>query len=117
MHSNGGHKSIYINSKLIIWNTIDYSGHEKLFGGPSVTPTCASDRNYTKSHSHYGQSEAEESTIRDQARTIWPQAWTVRSLKNQKNPKVIGSVKCIFSVLMDRLGCTTGPFATALSDI
>jgi hypothetical protein len=38
-------------------------------------------------------------------------------VKNQKNPKVPGSVKFIFSVLADRLGCTVGPFMTALSDI
>jgi hypothetical protein len=48
---------------------------------------------------HCGLSEGEASTIRDQARTVRPQARTVRSLKN---PKVIGSVKCIFSVLTDR---------------
>jgi hypothetical protein len=35
----------------------------------------------------------------------------------QKNSKVTGSVKCIFSVLTDRLGCTTGSSVTALSDI
>jgi hypothetical protein len=52
-----------------------------------------------------------------QARTIWPQARTVRSLKNQKNPKVTGSIKFIFSVLVDRPGCTTGPSTIALSDI
>jgi hypothetical protein len=37
--------------------------------------------------------------------------------ENQKNPKVTGSVKCIFSVLADRPGCTTEPSATGLSDI
>ena len=37
--------------------------------------------------------------------------------ENQKNPKVTGSVKCIFSVLTDRPGCTIGPSVTALSDI
>jgi hypothetical protein len=65
-------------------------------------------------HLHYGLSEGEESIVRDQAQTVRPQARTVRSLKN---PKVTGSVKCIFSVLADRLGCTAGPSATALSDI
>jgi hypothetical protein len=30
---------------------------------------------------------------------------------------VKGSVKCIFSILADRPVCTTGPSATALSDI
>jgi hypothetical protein len=37
--------------------------------------------------------------------------------ENQKNPKVTGSVKCNFSILADRPGCTTEPSATALSDI
>jgi hypothetical protein len=37
--------------------------------------------------------------------------------ENQKNTKVTGSVKCNFSVHADRLGCTTGPSATTLSNI
>jgi hypothetical protein len=37
--------------------------------------------------------------------------------ENQKNLKVTGSVKGIFRVLTERPGCTTGPSATALSDI
>jgi hypothetical protein len=36
-------------------------------------------------HLHCGLSEGEESTVRDQAQTV-------RSLKNQKNPKVTTSV-------------------------
>jgi hypothetical protein len=59
---------------------------------------------------HYGLSEGEASIIRYQARTV-------RSLKNQKNLKVMCSVKCIFSVLADRPGCTAGPSVAALSDI
>jgi hypothetical protein len=54
------------------------------------------------SHLYGRLSEVEESTVQDQARTVWPQAWTVCSLKKQKTPKVTGSVKCIFSVLADR---------------
>jgi hypothetical protein len=42
---------------------------------------------------------------------------TVWSLKNLKNLKVTASVKCIFSVLADRPGCTVGSSVTALSDI
>jgi hypothetical protein len=38
-------------------------------------------------------------------------------LKTRKNPNVMGLVKCIFSVLADRLGCTAAPSAIALSDI
>jgi hypothetical protein len=48
-------------------------------------------------HLHYGLLEGEESTVRDQARTVQPQARIVCSLKNQKNPKVTGSVKCILA--------------------
>jgi hypothetical protein len=54
-----------------------------------------------------------------QEKAFWKNTYarTVRSLKNQKNPKATGSVKCIFSVLADRPGCTTGLSATSLSDI
>jgi hypothetical protein len=31
------HKFIYIYSKSTVWNTIDYSRHEKLFG---ISPVC-----------------------------------------------------------------------------
>jgi hypothetical protein len=61
--------------------------------------------------------EGEVSIVRDQARTVRPQARTVRPLKKQKNPKVTGSIKCIFSVLTDCPRCTVGLFATALSNI
>jgi hypothetical protein len=71
----------------------------------------------TNSHSYRGLPEAEESTIRDQARTIRPQAWTVHSLKTQKNLKVMGSVKCIFSALVDCQVCMAVPTVSALSDI
>jgi hypothetical protein len=53
---------------------------------------------------HCGLSEGEGSVVRDQARTVRPQARTIRSLKKQKPPKVMGSVKCIFSILTDRPG-------------
>jgi hypothetical protein len=55
------HKFIYNYSKLTVWNTIDYSGQEKLFlkkhlradrpdpcGGPSAAPRWPSDRNTAK---------------------------------------------------------------------
>jgi hypothetical protein len=38
-------------------------------------------------------------------------------IENQQNPKVTGLLKCIFSVLADRPGCTNGPSTTDLSDI
>ena len=131
------HKSIYINSKSTVQNTADYSGQEKLFGKCTYTRTVRAlpaDRprhqgepwtgTLQKQCLHYGLSDGEASialdqarTVRPQARTVQPQAWTVRPVKNQKNPKVTGSVKCIFSVLADRPGCTTGPSTTALSNI
>jgi hypothetical protein len=46
---------------------------------------------------HYGLSEGEKSTVRNQAQTVQPQARTVLPLKNQKNPKVTGLVKCILA--------------------
>jgi hypothetical protein len=36
---------------------------------------------------HYEPFVGEASTVRDQARTVQPQAQTVRSLKNQKKPE------------------------------
>jgi hypothetical protein len=80
------------------------------------TKTCLGQK-LCKTRIHYGLSEGEESTVRDQAQTIQPHARTVRSLKNQKTLKVKGSVKCVFSVLTDRPGCTTGPSVTSLFDI
>jgi hypothetical protein len=41
----------------------------------------------------------------------------LRHVEKPENPKVMGSVKCIFSVLADRPGCTAGPSVTVLSDI
>jgi hypothetical protein len=49
------------------------------------------------SHLHYGLFEGEESTIRDLAQTIRPQARTVRSLKKLENLKVTVLVKCILA--------------------
>jgi hypothetical protein len=86
--------------------------------GPSATPGWASDRNTAKTQVNTTDRLMEKrAPSEDQARTVRPQALTIRSLKNQKNPKVSGSVKCIFSVLADRPGCTTRPSATALSNI
>jgi hypothetical protein len=117
------HKFIYNYSKSTVWNTIDYSGQEKLFGktpkrGPSGplrrtvrdTRVTLGQEHCKNTRLHYEPSDGEASTVRDQARTVRP-------VKTQKNPKVTGSVKYIFSVLADRLGCTIGPSATTLSDI
>jgi hypothetical protein len=117
------HKFIYDYSKSTVRNTVDYSGQEKLFGktpkrGPSgplrrtvhdIRVTLGQEQ-CKNTRLHYGPSDGEASTIQDQARTVRP-------VKTQKNPKVTGSVKCIFSVLADHPGCTTGPSAIALSDI
>jgi hypothetical protein len=83
--------------KSIVRNTVDYSGHEKLFGkspkrgpfGPlrrTVRDTRVSlGQNQCKNTSlHYGPSDGKTSTVRGQARTVQPQARTVRSVKNQK---------------------------------
>jgi hypothetical protein len=124
------HKFIYINSKSTVLNTVNYSGWDKVFGNlPMCRPSRPFRRAVRDTRVSLGQehcknkhlpcrlSDGKESTIRDQAWTVWPQARTVRLLKTQKNPKVTGSVKCIFSILTDRQVCTTGPSVTALSDI
>ena len=117
------HKFIYNYSKSTVWNIVDYSGQEKLFGktpnrGPSeplrrtvrdIRVTIGQE--HCKNTSlHYESSDGKASTVRDQARTV-------RSVKNEKTSKVTGSVKFIFSVLADRPGCKAGPSVTALSDI
>jgi hypothetical protein len=124
------HKFIYNYSKSTVRNTVDYSEQEKLFGktpkrglsGPlrrTVRDTKVSlgQEHCINASQHYGPFDGKASTVRDQARTVRPQVRTVRSVKNLKNPKVTGSVKCIFSVLADRPGCTTGPSTTAVPDI
>jgi hypothetical protein len=82
------------------------SGQEKLFGktpkrGPSGplwrtvrdTRVTLGQEHCVNTRLHYGPSDGEASTVRDQARTVWPQARTVRSVKNQKNLKVTSLVK------------------------
>ena len=82
------HKFIYNYSKSIVRNTVDYSGQEKFF----LEKHLCADR---------PASGADRPVV----------------VKPEKNPKVTGSVKFMFSVLVDRLGCTTGPSTTTLSDI
>jgi hypothetical protein len=83
------------------------------YGGPSKTTRCASDRNYAKltftllivrrrGEHRLGASSDCLASGAD---------------RNQRNPKVTGSVKFIFSVLADRPGSTAGPSTTSLSDI
>jgi hypothetical protein len=62
------------------------------------------------SYFYYKMSEGEESTVR-------PSCADRPHMENQRNPKVLGSVKFIFSVVADRPGCTAGQSATDLSDI
>jgi hypothetical protein len=85
--------------------------------GPSVTSGVSRTGTVQHSHLHCRPSEGEDNIVRDQARIVWPQARTVRLLKNYKNPKVMGLVKCIFSILADRPGRTAGPSAIAVPDI
>jgi hypothetical protein len=121
------HKFIYIKSKSTVRNTVDYSGQEKPFGNSPMrgpfgplrqtvrgTRVSLGQEHCKNTCKHYRLSEGEANTIWDEARTVRPQARTVRTLKNQKNLKVMGSVKCIFSVLADRLGCRARPSVTAL---
>jgi hypothetical protein len=100
------HKFIYNYSKSIVRNTVDYSGQEKLFGkspkrGPSgpLRRTVRDTRvtlgqNHCKNTSqHCRPLDGGASTVRDQARTVQPQGADRPVGKNQKNPKVTGSVK------------------------
>jgi hypothetical protein len=79
------HKFIYLNSKSTVWNTVDYSGQENLFEEFTCAWTAwALPVNHLRhqgvpqietmknSHLHYGQSEGEDSDVRDQARTVQP---------------------------------------------
>jgi hypothetical protein len=91
------HKFIYNYSKSTVRNTIDYSGHERLFGktpkrGPSRplrwtvrdTKVSLGQEHCINASLHYGPSDGEASTVRDQVRTVRPQARTVRSVKTRK---------------------------------
>jgi hypothetical protein len=73
---------------------------------PSATPGRASDMDYAKHELTVQTIRRRSKIVRDQAQTGRPQARTVQSLKNQKNTKGMGSVKCIFSVLANRPRCT-----------
>jgi hypothetical protein len=59
----------------------------------------------------------EKSTVRDQAPTVRPSSTDSPLVENKKNPKVSGSVKFIFSVIIDCPGYTTEPSMTTLSGI
>ena len=50
---------------------------------------------------YYGLSDGKKSIVRDQAWTVWPSSVDRLTVENQKNPKVLGSVKFIFSVFVD----------------
>jgi hypothetical protein len=114
------HKFIYNHSKSTVRNTVDYSGQEKLFGktstrGPSGplrrtirdTKVSLGQEHCINASQHYGLSDGEASAVRDQARIVQrrsehhprpsvdcPASGADRPImKNQKNPKVTGSVK------------------------
>jgi hypothetical protein len=105
------HKFIYINSKSTVRNTVDYSGQEKLFENSPVRTARAPPTDHPR---HQGEPETgtlqkQELTLRTVQRKSEHCSGSssdraasgadVQSLKKQKNPKVMGSVKCIFSVL------------------
>jgi hypothetical protein len=95
--ARGGVRPRRAGGTTAVRNTVDYSGHEKLFG---KTPTCGpsgplrrtvrdirvtlGQEHCINASQHCGLSDGEASTVRDQARTIRPQARTVRSVKNRK---------------------------------
>jgi hypothetical protein len=117
------HKFIYNYSESTVRNTVDYSGQEKLF----LEKHLSADRPRHQGDPRTGTLQEHTLTLRTvrwrskhcpRPNADRPASGVDRSAsENQKNPKVTGSLKCIFSVLADRSGCTTGPSATALSDI
>jgi hypothetical protein len=103
------HKYIYINSKSTVQNTVDYSRQEKPFGKFTCARTVRAlsvdhprhqdmprIETMQNSHSHYGLSKGEETTVWDQAWTVRPQARTVRSLKKPEIPEGEGFSKMHF---------------------
>jgi hypothetical protein len=71
---------------------------------PSATPRCASDRNYAK-HAFTLRIVRRRREHRPVPSSDRPTSGTDRSIvEKPENPKVMGSVKCIFSVLADHPG-------------
>jgi hypothetical protein len=60
------------------------------------TRVCLRQEHCKNTSQHYGPSDGEASTIRDQARIVRPKARTVRSLKKQKKPEGDGFGKIHF---------------------
>jgi hypothetical protein len=117
---------IYNYSKSTVWNTVDYSGQEKLFGknrlstdrpgpcgGPSATPKWPSNRTAAKTQLHTADRPVEKQAPSETKRgpsglRRGPSGrWGTEKLEGD------GFGKMNYSVLADRLGCTTGPSATA----
>ena len=75
---------IYNYTKSTVRNTVDYSGQEKLFGKTGQARTVRDigiplGQNHCKNTSiHYGLSGGKAKTTRALARTVRPQARTVR---------------------------------------
>jgi hypothetical protein len=85
--------------------------------GPYATPRCASDRNNAK-HTFTLRTVRRRREHRPGPSSDHPASGAYRPLVEKlENPKVTGSVKCIFSVLADRPGCTAEPSTTAVSNI
>jgi hypothetical protein len=85
--------------------------------GPSMTLRCASDRNYGKL-TFTLQIVRRRREHRPGPNSNRPASGADHPpIENQRNLKVMGSVKFIFSILTDRPGCMDGPSATDLSDI
>jgi hypothetical protein len=115
-----GNSSNQTPYKSTVWNTVDYSGQEKLFwkkkhicvdrsglcDGPSATLGWASDRNSAKTYvnttDRLKEKQAPSETKRGPSGLRRGPSDRCKTRKNP--PKVTGSVKFIFSVLADRTG-------------
>jgi hypothetical protein len=81
-----------------------YADHPGSFGGPSATPRCASDRSYAKLVFTLRTVRRRREHRLGPSSDRPPSGADRSPIENQRNPKVTGSVKFIFSVLTDRLG-------------
>jgi hypothetical protein len=125
------YKSIHPNSKSIVQNNIDYFGQKLFFEKITCAQTdrtLPTDRSRHLNAPKIGNVQISKLLLRTVRRreehhsgpsADRPTLWYIPStrLRTRKNTKVPGSIKLIYSVLADHLGCTAGPSATALFNI
>jgi hypothetical protein len=116
---------IYNYTKSTVRNTVDYSGHEKLFGKTGQARTIralAADRPLHQDDPRTEPMQKSKSTLwtvwrkskdRPRPRADRPASGADHPVGEEPNkPEGDGFGKMNYSVLADRPGCTTGPSAT-----